>query len=365
MNDKLSIFLNGIVRYLPFSTPFIFIYLTALITAVALKKKLRLSDRLIIALAAVLAVDIIFPLVHVYVTDVLRHTSELSPLNIAYVFMVLGLIRTVTASVLLAVILYDLVITRFNLLPVEADQQPKVKRIIQLTFNGDAFSALKYILLLLVSSITIIPMAWAVAGLNRWLVSSVSPRDGQSKTTFQGTGNQIWPYFVGIWLIAIGPYALTILVGFASGNIGDGRFAFMSLYPALLICLMPLTIFWSFKILTWSINSISTEQGVHPEFEGRYISLVGYNLLLAVSYLSVIGWAWVNSSILRWLCRSVRINGYRVRFVAKGHQVLGVYLAYSMGCLLIVTIPFLTVWFCQWHIKHMEIDELEQAVATS
>ncbi len=378
MNDKLSILINNVLHHLPFSTPFIFIYLTALITAVTLKQKLRLTDRLVTALVGMLVVEIMFPFIHVYVVEYLLHTSGYPRTNLAYAMMAVGLTRTITTSALLAVVLYDLVITRFDLLPVQKDQHPKIKRTIQLTFHGGAFGALKYVALLLISGITIIPMAWTVASLNRWLVSSVSHGEGKNNTSFQGTGNQIknntsfqgtgnqiWPCFVGISLIAAGSYALTIFIGFISGDMEKGKFYFMSLYPVLLVCLLPLTIFLSFKIVKWSVNSITTEGGVNPVFEGKYTSLVGYNLLLVVMSLTVIGWAWVYASLLNWLCENVRINGYRVRFVGRGHQVLGVYLVYLIGCFFIVTIPLATAWFYKWHIENIEIDELEQSLTAS
>ena len=86
---------------------------------------------------------------------------------------------------------------------------------------------------------------------------------------------------------------------------------------------------------------------------GGYWPFLGYSLLLSLSIYSIIGWAWVATAFMRWFCRNISIPGQEVVFVGKGWDALWRGFAAILGSLLIITIPWLWVWYLRWIMRNV------------
>ena len=86
---------------------------------------------------------------------------------------------------------------------------------------------------------------------------------------------------------------------------------------------------------------------------GGYWPFLGYSLLFAISIYSIIGWAWVATAFIRWICRNISIPGQELVFVGKGWDALWRGFAAILGSLLIITIPWLWVWFVRWIMRNI------------
>lgn len=359
MSRSFPEYLQSVVYMLGHTSPIIFLYLIALIAVISLRKKLHFSKKLIAALIIIVIIDVVFPFVWQYLLMIMMRGDYG---NLHSFPVILGTIRTVIYTVLIGIVFYELIIGRFKLLPSPESNQGSINKTMQLGFAGSASEALKYLFLIIISSLLIIPMAWAIAATNRWVVRSVSVDGKPANATFNGKGTEIWPYFIGISLLSSIIYLTPALAGILPREYHYIGQSVMLLSFVLFFLLLPLTIYWGFVILKWSVRSIQAEKGLSPSFEGNYVSFISYYIGTILAYVSVIGWAWVIASFLRWICRGIQVKGYNIRFTGKGHQILGVYLAFSLGSLFIITIPFLTVWIYKWHMEKIEIDIFEETV---
>ena len=336
-----------------FISPQLFIFGTLLITALMLKRKLTFSTLFIVSIAATLFIEIIYiflrPAAHFLLRSQLNHTE------FAVVIISFEMFRNVLLVIFSGVIFYELVIGKLKLVSPLPPPRTPIKTI-RLQFTGEVGQAFKYIVLVVISSITIIPLAWAISALNRWLVRSTLTTEGASGASFTGRGGDVWGWFLGNGLLFIVIYVCSLAAGIAAGEMR----VFNMLLIALVIMFLPLSIFFGYRILRWSIESIRTEQGISPQFAGNFVSLIGFQLLIAVSALTVIGWAWVYAAFFRWICRNSMITGYQVRFTGKGSSLLGIYLIVGLGSLLIIPIPFLMIWSLKWHLERIEIDRLAE-----
>ena len=78
-------------------------------------------------------------------------------------------------------------------------------------------------------------------------------------------------------------------------------------------------------------------------------------MLVAVSTLTIIGWAWAKAAMYRWVARNVRGSGTEFRFHGLGHQILWRTVVCVLGCCLIVTIPLMVQWLIRWYVQNVSI----------
>ena len=90
-------------------------------------------------------------------------------------------------------------------------------------------------------------------------------------------------------------------------------------------------------------------------FDGTYWPLLGWDLLLGLSFFSIIGWAWVMSAIMRWICRNIYMGRDQVVFVGSGWGFLWRGFVAMLGSILIITIPWLWVWYIRWIARNIVI----------
>jgi len=141
-------------------------------------------------------------------------------------------------------------------------------------------------LLVMLGHLLIIPSPWTSTSFYKWLCERVSLPDGRP-LKFAGQPGDIWYVFI-LWSIAIWigqfPYG------------GADRFHYGELVAVLLM--------WIFGVLLlkWICSKVGTEDGsLRLSFEGGYLPYIGWNILLGLSFITIIGWAWVAKFMMQWI----------------------------------------------------------------
>lgn len=201
---------------------------------------------------------------------------------------------------------------------------------------------------LMLGFILVVPAPWITCWFYEWFVESVQGRQG-SKLAFHGTPQSVWVLttfygvliygggVIGAWVeLSEDPEPWIVLLFQIVNNVGS------------------IVLGWLF--LRWMIG--------HTSLDGRRLSLTaglakyfGWTLLLAVSFFTIIGWAWVACALYRWLTGTVEGAPGKFTFTAKGHQLLGRSVLYILGMLPIVTIPWTLRWFLAWLIEQFRYEE--------
>jgi GYF domain 2 len=191
-------------------------------------------------------------------------------------------------------------------------------------------------LLFSIGSMLVIPAPWTATSFYRWFIERL--RVPQRRDLgFTGKPGDIWYVFVIQGLCA---YA-----GFS-----DSRF------PILIV--IPLQAFLSWMTLKWIFANISSEGRQLPlSFAGDPWTYVGWYVLLYISAITIIGWAWVITAWMRWICRNVDGTRRQITFNASGGQILWRTLLVAVAMALIIPIPWVTAWYTRWYVSQFALVE--------
>jgi hypothetical protein len=212
---------------------------------------------------------------------------------------------------------------------------------VRLTFNGGPTEMLNYALLLAVSAVLVVPFAWAYAAFLRWIARSTQFSDGTS-AEFRGSGDEVVVWCALGLLMA---YAQRVL--FSSSEIG-GTIAVLLIGQVLAAGI-------GYTILKWLAFNLRLNPGPQLTFIGSFPKLLGWSLLLILSFCTIVGWAWVAVAQMRWIASETKGEGVAFEFRAAPIELLWRGFATLFGSLAIVTIPYLLVWFYRWLISNIVI----------
>ena len=117
-----------------------------------------------------------------------------------------------------------------------------------------------------------------------------------------------------------------------TGQVGDlwwvfvlmGLSGYAGLYDDFIQLLMiPLQGFLSWTLLRWLASRLTSNgQPLPIAFNGSVLTFIGWQILLVVSFITIIGWAWVATAWMRWICRNVEGTRREIVFKASGLDVL-------------------------------------------
>ena len=230
-----------------------------------------------------------------------------------------------------------------NLCPRCAQNRPPEANV-QLELGGTAVQLLGWILLAIVASLVLVPMAWVAAAMNRWLCRNLKFSDGTT-ATFSGTGGQV----VG-WIILY----LVVVIGYQLANqyaVKAGILFMLVLLAVYFVALAAIMI----RLIGWFVSHVELSSGPSLSFTGTFGGLVGWNLLVMISCLTIIGWAWAAAGMYRWFARNTRGQGIEFQFHGKGHQILWRTLVLCLTSILIIPIPWMTLWFMRWYVRNVSL----------
>jgi hypothetical protein len=191
-------------------------------------------------------------------------------------------------------------------------------------------------LIYVIGLLLVVPAPWAATGFYRWIVARISV-PGRSSLAFTGQPLDIWYVFVLLGLCA---YAGT------------------SARSSVQILVIPVEALLGWMALRWAAGNLASGgQRLPIAFEGSALGYIGWYVLMYVSFISIIGWAWVITAWMRWMCRNFSGTRREIIFNGTGLEVLWRTVLLSFGCLLIIPIPWLISWYTRWYVSQFELVE--------
>lgn len=187
-----------------------------------------------------------------------------------------------------------------------------------------------------VALVLVIPAPWVATGYYRWMIARLRV-PGRPDLAFTGQVRDIWYVFV------------------AAGLLMDSAFTDI---PYLQYLDTPIQALLSWMILRWIAANLSSQGRALPiAFEGSALAFVGWYLLLCISAITIIGWAWVLTAMGRWICRNISGTRRAIVFTPTGWQMLGRSLVFVLGCMLLLPIPWVLRWYTQWYVSQFVLTE--------
>jgi hypothetical protein len=190
-------------------------------------------------------------------------------------------------------------------------------------------------LLFLIGFLLVIPAPWTATSFYRWFIERLRVPQ-RPDLGFTGKPGDIW-------------YVLVIQGLCSYAGFSD------SYLPLIVI---PLEAFLSWMTIRWIVANISS-QGRHLPltFAGSPWAYIGWYVLLYVSAITIIGWAWVTTAWIRWICRNITGTRRNIVFNASGWQVLWRTLVFALAAALIIPIPWAMGWYARWYVSQFGLVE--------
>ena len=211
---------------------------------------------------------------------------------------------------------------------------------VRLEFRGTPIEALKWLLLSIVGAFFFVPVAWVNAAIARWICRSTEFSDGTT-AVFRGTGGEVVVWHIFILLVTVGQQVLLA----SQADI----FSIIPIMVVSYIAILAIVL----TIIKWFIYNLQLNPGPHLTFTGSFPALLGWYALIAISGLTIIGWAWPAVAMYRWMASQVKGEGIAVEFRATGLEMLWRVAVVALGSMLIVTIPWLIIWFTRWLVQNV------------
>jgi hypothetical protein len=182
----------------------------------------------------------------------------------------------------------------------------------------------------------VIPAPWVATGFYRWMASCLRV-PGRPNIAFTGQVGDIWYVF--------GAMALLIYTGFTG-------------VPYLQYLAIPVDAYLSWMVMRWIAANFSSNGRQLPiSFDGNALTYVGWYVLLYISAITIIGWAWVITAWMRWNCRNVSGTQREILFNASGLEMLWRTLAFVLACGFLIPIPWMLRWYTTWYVSQFELVE--------
>jgi GYF domain 2 len=205
-----------------------------------------------------------------------------------------------------------------------------------LSLDIGLWGLLGYSILLVIGMLLVIPAPWVATMFYRWIIQHVHV-PGRPNLSFTGQVGDIWWVFVLLGLCSYG------------GVTG---------YSSVQLILVLLQAYLSWMTVKWVASNIASNGVKLPiEFKGSLIGYIGWYLLLAISFITIIGWAWVTTAWMRWNCRNVAGTHREVTFNASGLQVLWRTIVFAIGCAFLIPIPWVLRWYARWYTSQVSLVE--------
>ena len=204
------------------------------------------------------------------------------------------------------------------------------------------WSFLGWCILVTIGNLLVIPSPWTGTAYYRWLFPRIHVPQ-RPNLAFTGQVGDIWYIFI------------------AMGRAG----ALGYLDNTLQLLSVPIQAVLSWVLVRWVVANISSNgQPMAMTFTGSVWGMLGWQILTFLAVFTVIGWAWAIAAWARWLCRHVSGTRREMIFTATGLQVLWRTVAFGLGCLLIIPIPWVLRWYFTWSMSQFALVE-RGAVATA
>jgi hypothetical protein len=191
------------------------------------------------------------------------------------------------------------------------------------------------ILLLMIGYVLVIPAPWTGTGFYRWMASRTEV-PGRPNFAFTGQPGDLWYVFVATGLM------------YYAGAYDD----------ILQLILIPVSAFLFWILVRWLAGNLSSNgQRLPIAFNGSAVTFIGWQLLMYVSFITIIGWAWVITAWTRWICRHISGTRRELVFNGTGPEVLWRTILLALGCAFIIPIPWVMNWYNRWYVSQFALVE--------
>ena len=114
------------------------------------------------------------------------------------------------------------------------------------------------------------------------------------------------------------------------------------------IFVSPLLHLW---VMRWVAGKLGLSTGQTLHFDGSYLECLGFQFLLGLSGISIIGWAWVVAWYYDWVAENTHGEAIAFRCEASGWEILWRNVVATLGCIPLVTIPWMKMWYARWLVS--------------
>ncbi|MGN6116543.1 MAG: DUF4339 domain-containing protein [Nitrobacter sp.] len=230
--------------------------------------------------------------------------------------------------------------------PPGAPPMPPSPRTGQAVANADGYSGIALsadfsiwelvgrAVIFVIGFLLVIPAPWVATSFYRWFVSCIRVPQ-RPNLGFSGQPMDIWWVFM---LLAACTYADFTGIPFAR------------------LIVIPAVAYLSWMTVKWIVANITSNgQPLQLSFLGDALHYVGWYVLLSISFITIIGWAWVTTAWTRWLFRNIEGTRREIVFNASGLDVLWRTLVFAIGCAFIIPIPWVLGWYTRWYISQIAL----------
>ena len=104
--------------------------------------------------------------------------------------------------------------------------------------------------------------------------------------------------------------------------------------------------FLSWMILRWVVGELSSNgQPLTDHLQRQRADLSRLARPDVLSFITIIGWAWVITAWMRWICRNIGGTRREIVFNGAGLEMLWRTLVFGIGCAFIIPIPWVLRWY--------------------
>ena len=190
-------------------------------------------------------------------------------------------------------------------------------------------------IVMLIGMCFVIPAPWVFVWYTKWIVPCVKV-PGRPNLSFTGNAMALVPWFFGFIVLAIA-------IGFIGSQLLSN-----------LLFLVQIVLYW--LLIKWIVaNLASNGQPLGLSFTGSVWAYVGWNLLFAISIITIVGWAWVAAAQMRWFCRSIEGTRREIVFKGSGLEILWRGIVAAILFSLIIPIPWVYRWIMNWFASQTEL----------
>lgn len=207
-----------------------------------------------------------------------------------------------------------------------------------LSIDFEILDFVKQFLMFVVGAILVIPLPWILIRNLRWL-ASVTHVPGRPGLSFTGRAATILPWYFGAVILVV---VLNYFIPFGNR----------------ISVLVEIALAW--LGIRWFVAHLATDdEPLGLTFSGSFWGYLGWGILSGLSVITIIGWAWVHTAQLRWICRHIEGTHREVVYKATGLEYLWRGVVVFIGCALIIPIPWVMRWFMQWQASQTVLVEGE------
>jgi uncharacterized membrane protein YjgN (DUF898 family) len=117
------------------------------------------------------------------------------------------------------------------------------------------------------------------------------------------------------------------------------------------------------RLIDWFCRSLRAEDGsLSLVFAGESYVYLGWILLLVLSTVAVIAWAWVLKYMLRWVCAKIA-GTHRFEFVATGFDLLWRIFVLVLAMAFLIPLPWAMRWFQNWFVSQIVVTPAAASLA--